>query len=68
MVELEKSLKYVPTYQVNQQIRKEENKIARDVIKTAKDAKKLAKQQAKLLALTLLKKALKLKVLQKYQI
>lgn len=37
MDELEKSLKYVPTYQVVEQIRKEEQKIARDKTKTVKD-------------------------------
>lgn len=34
MDELEKSLKYVPTYQVIEQIRKEEQRIARDKIKS----------------------------------
>ncbi len=37
MDELEKSLKYVPTYQVVEQIRKEEQRIARDKTKTVKD-------------------------------
>ncbi|PXZ07208.1 DNA repair protein [Gilliamella apicola] len=37
MDELEKSLKYVPTYQVVEQIRKEEQRIARDKIKFAQD-------------------------------
>lgn len=37
MDELEKSLKYVPTYQVIEQIRKEEQRIARDKTKTVKD-------------------------------
>lgn len=47
MDELEKSLKYVPTYQVIEQIRKEEKAIARDAVKTAKDIAKAAKNETK---------------------
>lgn len=39
MDDLEKSLKYVPTYQVVEQIRKEEKKIARDAITTERKQK-----------------------------
>lgn len=47
MDELEKSLKYVPTYQVIEQIRKEEKAIARDAVKTAKDIAKAAKNETR---------------------
>jgi len=47
MAELEKSLKYVPTYQVIEQIRKEEKAIAQDAVKTAKDIAKAAKNETK---------------------
>jgi len=47
MDDLEKSLTYVPTYQVVEQIRKEEKAIARDVVKTAKDLAKAAKNETK---------------------
>lgn len=47
MDDLEKSLKYVPTYQVVEQIRKEEKAIARDAVKTAKDLAKAAKNETK---------------------
>lgn len=46
MDELEKSLKYVPTYQVIEQIRKEEQRIARDKIKFAQDKTKTVKDKA----------------------
>lgn len=39
MDELEKSLKYVPTYQVVEQIRKEEKKISREKIKVEREQK-----------------------------
>ena len=39
MDDLEKSLTYVPTYQVVEQIRKEEKKIARDAITTERKQK-----------------------------
>lgn len=47
MDELEKSLKYVPTYQVIEQIRKEEKKIAREKVKSANDKAKAAKEAEK---------------------
>ena len=40
MDELEKSLKYVPTYQVVEQIRKEEKQIAKEAIKSERDQRK----------------------------
>ncbi|MFD1261646.1 JAB domain-containing protein [Entomomonas asaccharolytica] len=48
MDELEKSLKYVPTYQVVEQIRKEEKKIAREKLALEKDKTKAAKEDAKI--------------------
>lgn len=48
MDELEKSLKYVPTYQVIEQIRKEEKKIARDKLALEKDKTKEAREKARL--------------------
>ena len=45
MDELEKSLKYVPTYQVVEQIRKEEKKIAREKLALEKDKTKRAEQE-----------------------
>lgn len=45
MTALEASLKYVPTYQVIEQIRKEEKAIAKDAIKAAKDKAKTLEQQ-----------------------
>lgn len=79
MSELEKSLKYVPTYLVVEQIRKEEKKIAkeklaleRDKIKTAnekarieKDKAKAAKEQSKALASALLNKGVDLETIAK---
>nr|WP_279029444.1 JAB domain-containing protein [Snodgrassella alvi] len=47
MDDLEKSLTYVPTYQVVEKIRKEEKAIARDAVKTAKDLAKAAKNETK---------------------
>lgn len=47
MDELEKSLKYVPTYQVVEQIRKEERRIARDKLALEKDKTKVAKDKSK---------------------
>ena len=40
MDQLEKSLKYVPTYQVVEQIRKEEKQIAKEAIKSERDQRK----------------------------
>lgn len=54
MDELEKSLKYVPTYQVIEQIRKEEKKIARDAVRAANNRTKAAKEKAKELELQLI--------------
>lgn len=74
MDELEQSLKYVPTYQVIERIRKEEKQIAKeklavanDKVKTAEEkakiaklAEKAAKEQAKTLARALLEKGVNL--------
>lgn len=72
MDDLEKSLTYIPTYQVVEQIRKEEKKIAReklalerDKTKLAKEAEKLAQIQAKALANALLDKGVDLKTIAK---
>jgi len=48
MDELEKSLKYVPTYQVVEQIRKEEKQIAKEKVKSANDKAKTAKEETKI--------------------
>ena len=48
MDELEKSLKYVPTYQVVEQIRKEEQKIAKEKLALEKNKTKDAKEKARL--------------------
>ncbi|RUS68105.1 hypothetical protein CUZ56_00590 [Saezia sanguinis] len=60
---LEQSLKYVPTYQIIEQIRKEEKAIAKEAVKAvqskvkeAKEAEKNAKNQATTLALALIEK------------
>ena len=45
MDDLEKSLTYVPTYQVVEQIRKEEKKIARDKVKLANDKTKIERER-----------------------
>ena len=47
MDELEKSLKYVPTYLVVEQIRKEEKRIAKEQIKSAQDKVKIAQKKTK---------------------
>ena len=47
MDELEQSLKYVPTYQVVERIRKEENLIAKEKLAVEKDKTKTAQQKAK---------------------
>ena len=47
MDELEKSLKYVPTYLVIEQIRKEEKRIAKEKIKSAQDKVKIAQKKTK---------------------
>lgn len=79
MDDLEKSLTYVPNYQVVEQIRKEEKKIAREKLalerdktksaqekaKLAKEAEKLAQIQAKALANALLDKGVDLKTIAK---
>lgn len=63
MTDLENSLKYVPTYQIAEQIRQQEKLIAKQKIaveknktKAAKAAEKRAKGQATLLALALMNK------------
>lgn len=45
MEELEKSLKYVPTYQVVEQIREEEKAIAKEALKTEKEHRKKVEQE-----------------------
>lgn len=45
MDELSKSLKYVPTYQAVERVRKEEKAIAREAVKAAKDIAKAAKNE-----------------------
>ena len=47
MDKLERSLKYVPTYQLIEQVRSEEKVIAKDAIKTAKDVAKAEREQRK---------------------
>ncbi len=47
MDELEQSLKYVPTYQVVERIRKEEKQIAKERLAVEKDKTKTAQQKAK---------------------
>lgn len=56
MDELEKSLKYVPTYQIVEKIRKEEKAIARDKIKSEKDKTKAEREQKERLVLALVEK------------
>lgn len=47
MAELRNSLKYVPTYLIVEQIRREERKIAKQALQSAKDRTKVAKEKAK---------------------
>ena len=47
MQELEQSLKYVPTYQVAERIRKEEKKIAREKLAIEKNKTKTAEEKAR---------------------
>ena len=47
MDELEQSLKYVPTYQVVERIRKEEKLIAKEKLVVEKEKTKTAQQKAK---------------------
>ena len=47
MDDLEQSLKYVPTYQVVERIRKEEKLIAKEKLSVEKDKTKIAQQKAK---------------------
>ena len=47
MDELEQSLKYVPTYQVVERIRKEEKQVAKEKLAVEKDKTKTAQQKAK---------------------
>jgi len=53
MEELEKNLKYVPTYQVIEQIRKEEKKIARAKLALEKDKTKVARERLEKRQLTM---------------
>ena len=53
MDELEKSLKYVPTYQVVEQIRKEEKKIAKEKVKSANDKTKVERERREKLELAM---------------
>lgn len=55
MDELEKSLKYVPTYQVVEQIRKEERRIAKEKIKEAREAERIEKERREKLELAMVK-------------
>lgn len=55
MEELEKSLKYVPTYQVVEQIRKEEKTIAREKLALEKDKTKAEKERREKLELAMIK-------------
>lgn len=48
MDELEKSLKYVPTYQIIEQIRKEERKIAKEKLAIERDKTKSAQEKVRL--------------------
>ena len=48
MDELEQSLKYVPTYQVVERIRKEEKLIAKEKLAVANDKVKVAEEKAKI--------------------
>lgn len=41
MIQLEASLKYVPTYEIIDQIRQEEWAIAKDAVKSVQDKKKI---------------------------
>ncbi|WP_165675520.1 hypothetical protein [Metapseudomonas otitidis] len=45
MNKLEASLKYVPTYQVIERVRKEEKATAKEAIKNARDAIKIEREQ-----------------------
>lgn len=56
MDELENSLKYVPTYQAVEKVRKEEQEIAKNKVNSAKHAEKTARNQSKILVNTLLNK------------
>ncbi|OCG43425.1 hypothetical protein A9G28_04015 [Gilliamella sp. Fer1-1] len=47
MAELEQSLKYVPTYQVVERIRKQEKQIAKEKLAVERDKTKTAQQKAK---------------------
>lgn len=47
MDELEQSLRYVPTYKVAEQIRKQEKAIAKQALQSEKDKTKTAKEQAR---------------------
>ena len=53
MEELEKNLKYVPTYEVIEQIRKEEKKIARAKLALEKDKTKVARERLEKRQLTM---------------
>ena len=48
MDDLEKSLKYVPTYQVVEQIRKKEQKIAEEKLVIEKDKAKSVREKARI--------------------
>ncbi|MFD1260247.1 JAB domain-containing protein [Entomomonas asaccharolytica] len=65
MDELEKSLKYVPTYQVIEQIRKEEKKIARDAIKATKEMLKTERAQKEALVFALFEKSVSVEAIAK---
>ncbi|MDF7670676.1 JAB domain-containing protein [Orbaceae bacterium ESL0721] len=56
MQELEKSLKYVPTYQIIEKIRKEEKKIAEEKLAVEKEKTKKAESEKRILINALLEK------------
>jgi len=65
MDDLEKSLTYVPTYQVVEQIRKEEKKIARDAINATKDMLKNERAQKEALVFALYEKNVSIEAIAK---
>lgn len=65
MDDLEKSLTYVPTYQVVERIRKEEKAIARNAIKATKEMLKTERAQKEALILALLDKEVSIEAISK---
>jgi len=56
ITQLEASLKYVPTYQIIDQIRQEERAIAKDAVKSVQDKMKIEREQKEALIMALLEK------------